>query len=93
VLGISLLAGFIANTLGQILGTAPALIALVLGGSFAWLGVALSGVLSQLVSLPIVTVAATLLYFDGRIRHEGFDLQIMASDLATSDVPAPYGFA
>ena len=63
------------------------LIALVLGGSFAWLGVALSGVLSQLVSLPIVTVAATLLYFDARIRHEGFDLQIMASDLAVADRP------
>ena len=91
VLGISLLAGFIANTLGQILGTAPALIALVLGGSFAWLGVALSGVLSQLVSLPIVTVAATLLYFDARIRHEGFDLQIMAGDIAASDARATYG--
>lgn len=93
VLGISLLSGFIANVLGQILGTAPALIALVLGGSFAWLGVAISGVLSQLVSLPIVTVAATLLYFDARIRHEGFDLQIMASELATPDHAAARGFA
>jgi hypothetical protein len=81
VLGISLLVGLIANILGQILGTAPALIALVLGGGFAWIGVALSGVLSQLIALPIVTIAATLLYFDGRIRHEGFDLQIMAGQL------------
>jgi hypothetical protein len=24
---------------------------------------------------------ATLLYFDGRIRNEGFDLQMMARDL------------
>ena len=86
VLGISLLAGFIANTLGQILGTLPALLAIVVGGSFAWLGVAASGVLSQIVSLPIVTIAATLLYFDARIRHEGFDLQIMAAEVAR-----PYG--
>ena len=82
VLGIALLAGFIANALGQILGTLPGLIAVFFGGTFAWLGVAASGVLSQLVSLPIVTITATLLYFDARIRHEGFDLQIMASELA-----------
>lgn len=82
VLGISLLAGFIANALGQILGTIPTLFAIVLGGSFAWVGVAVAGTLTQIISLPIVTIAATLLYFDGRIRHEGFDLQIMASDLA-----------
>lgn len=82
VLGISLLSGFIASTLGQILGTVPALIAVAFGGTFAWLGVAAGGVLSQLVSLPIVTIAATLLYFDARIRHEGFDLVVMAANLA-----------
>ncbi|HEX7166046.1 MAG TPA: hypothetical protein VF230_03600 [Acidimicrobiales bacterium] len=84
VLAICLLSGFIANALGQILGGLPALVAVVLGGSFAWLAVALAGVLSQLVSLPVVTIAATLLYFDARIRHEGFDVEVMAADLAST---------
>jgi hypothetical protein len=38
-------------------------------------------VLSSLVSAPIIAIVSTLLYFDGRIRHEGFDLQVMARDL------------
>lgn len=81
VLGISLLAGVIANVLGQVLGTAPIIVALFFGGAFAWLLVAVGGLLSSMVSTPFVAIAATLLYFDARIRHEGFDLQMMAADL------------
>jgi hypothetical protein len=29
-----------------------------------------------------VAIAATLLYFDARIRNEGFDLQIIAAELS-----------
>ena len=60
--------------------TLPAL-AVVVGGSFAWLFVGLGAVLSSLVSAPIIAIVSTLLYFDGRIRNEGFDLQVMARDL------------
>ncbi|MGH9285316.1 MAG: hypothetical protein ACRD0M_06525 [Acidimicrobiales bacterium] len=82
VLGISLLAGFIANTIGQVLSVVPSIVAVVIGGDWGWLAAAVAGILSSLITAPIVAIVATLLYFDGRIRHEGFDLQIMASDLA-----------
>jgi hypothetical protein len=35
------------------------------------------------VTAPIVAIVATLLYFDARIRHEGFDLQVIARDMQT----------
>ena len=82
VVGIVVLAHLIAGFLGNILGGIPSVAALVVGGSFAWLFVALGSVLSSLVSAPIIAIVSTLLYFDGRIRHEGFDLQVMARDLA-----------
>jgi hypothetical protein len=35
--------------------------------------------------VPFVAIVSILLYYDGRIRHEGFDLQLMAADLARGD--------
>lgn len=84
VLGISLLAGLIANMLGSILAFVPQLIGLLFGGTWAWVLIAVSGVLTGLVSAPIVSIVATLLYFDARIRHEGFDLLVMAADVGRS---------
>jgi hypothetical protein len=81
VLGITLLARLIAGFLGNVLGAVPTIGATLLGGSFAWLFVAVGSVLSSLVSAPIVAIVATLVYFDGRIRTEGFDLQMMARSL------------
>ncbi len=81
VLGIALLARLIAGVLGNLLGGVPSVAATLLGGSFAWLFVGIGSILSSLVSAPIVAIVATLLYFDGRIRNEGLDLQMMARDL------------
>lgn len=87
VLGIAILARLIAGFLGNVLGGIPTVAATMFGGSFAWLFVAIGSVLSSLVSAPIVAIVSTLLYFDGRIRHEGFDLQMMARDLDRSAAP------
>ena len=41
---------------------------------------------------PIVAVIATLLYYDARIRNEGFDIEVMAAELGdptTSAAPTP----
>ena len=84
VLGIALLSGFIANMLGSILSQIPTLLAMFVGGPFAWVIVALAGVVASMLSAPIVTIVATLLYFDARIRNEAFDLQVMAHDLNAS---------
>ena len=87
VLGIAVLARLIAGVLGNLLGGVPTVAATLLGGSFAWLFVAAGSVVSSLVSAPIVAIVATLLYFDGRIRNEGFDLQMMARDFERSSPP------
>lgn len=84
VLGIAVLTRIMAAVLGNLLGGIPSVAATLLGGSFAWLFIAVGAILSSLVSAPIVAIVATLLYFDGRIRHEGFDLQMMARDLERS---------
>jgi hypothetical protein len=84
VLGIVLLAWLISSFIGNLLGGAPSAIGTLFGGSFAWLWIALGAVLASLVSAPITAIVDTLLYFDGRIRNEGFDLQVMAQDLERS---------
>ena len=81
VLGISLLAGIIAAIISNMMGGIPSAIGSLLGGNFAWLLLAVGGILGQLVAAPLAAIVATLIYFDGRIRHEGFDLQMMARDL------------
>lgn len=87
VLGIALLSGFIANALGSILSQIPTLAAMFVGGPFAWVIVALAGVVASMLSAPIVTIVATLVYFDARIRNEAFDLHVMANELhSTSGV-------
>jgi len=44
----------------------------------------LSGQLGQILSVPFVGIAFTFLYYDTRIRREGFDLDMMAKNLGSS---------
>ena len=76
--GIALLAGLLAYFLGQVLGLLPNLIALFIGLRWGWVLIAASGVLVALVTVPLITIIATMVYLDSRIRQEGFDLQITA---------------
>jgi hypothetical protein len=82
VLGVALLVGFLASVLGSVLGVVPQTAALFIGLRWGWPLLALGSILTSLVTTPFVAIAATLLYFDGRIRGEGLDLQIMAAELA-----------
>ncbi|HEX2028339.1 MAG TPA: hypothetical protein VHF25_10110 [Nitriliruptorales bacterium] len=81
VLGIALLTGILSSLLGSALGTVPMIGAFLLG-SAGWPLLAVGGLLANLVVVPIVAIVSTLIYFDGRIRQEGFDLQVMAAELA-----------
>jgi hypothetical protein len=81
VLGIALLAGLISNVLGQVLGVVPTFAGLVVGLEWGWILIAIGGILTALVTTPIVAIVATLQYFDARIRFEGFDLQVIAAEL------------
>ena len=88
VLGISLLAGLISFLVAGALGFVPSFVALFFGLEYGWVILAAGGILASLVSEPIVAIAATLIYFDLRIRTEGFDLQIIATELARQDTSA-----
>ena len=81
VLGIALLAGLMALVLAGVLGAVPGAVAAAVGPA-GWPIRAAGNVVAELLTLPFVAIVATLLYFDGRIRQEGFDLQIMAAELA-----------
>ena len=82
VLLISVLAGVIGYFVDNALGTVPQLAALMIGTDLAWPLLAVGQIVGSLVTMPFVAMVAILLYYDGRIRHEGFDLQLMAADLA-----------
>ncbi len=84
VLGISLLAGLITSFVASALGFVPSFVALFFGLEYGWIILAVGGILASLVSAPIVAIAATLIYFDLRIRFEGFDLQVIAAELTAS---------
>lgn len=81
-MGIALVAGLLASVVGNALGTVPSIAALGIGLKYGWPLLAVGSILSALITTPFVAIVATLIYFDGRIRQEGLDLQIMADELA-----------
>jgi hypothetical protein len=89
VLGIALLSGVLANIVGQVLSTVPTFLALIVGLRWGWILLAAGGIVTSLVTTPFIAIVATLVYYDGRIRQEGLDLQVMAADLARRPDPRP----
>jgi len=82
VLGIALASGMLASALGAALGFIPQAAAAVVGLEWGWPLLAVGSILTGIVVTPFVAIVATLVYFDGRIRQEGLDLQVMAAELA-----------
>jgi hypothetical protein len=85
VLGVALLSGLLTTTVGSVLSSVPSGLAFAVGLRWGWPLLAVAGIVSGLVSTPLISIVATLVYYDGRIRQEGLDLQIMAADLARGD--------
>ena len=54
----------------------------MIGFRWGWILAAIGEILPALVTMPLVAIVATLVYFDLRIRTEGFDLQMIAAELA-----------
>jgi hypothetical protein len=82
VMGIGIVSGLLASLLGNILSTPFTFAALAVGYRWGWILAAIGGILPALVTTPFVAIVATLVYFDLRIRNEGFDLQMIAAELA-----------
>lgn len=87
VLGIALLSALITQTLGGVVGGVPTVIAAFIGYRWGFPLVAIGNVATAVLVEPLTAIIATLVYFDLRIRQEGFDLQIMARDLGGGGAP------
>jgi hypothetical protein len=90
VLGIGVLSGVVAYVLGQIVATPFSAIAAAVGYGIGWPLLAVAGIIPSLLTIPFLAIVATLVYFDARIRHEAFDLELAASELGR-DRPRPGG--
>lgn len=85
VLGIAVVSGLMASILSSILGTPFTAAAEAIGLHWGFILLAIGSIVPALVTAPFATIVATLVYFDARIRHEGFDLQMIARGLAGGD--------
>jgi len=84
VLGTALLSGVITYMLSSVVGGVPGVLAAIIGYRWGFPLVAIGNVATAVLVAPLTAIVATLVYFDLRIRQEGFDLQVMARDLGTS---------
>ena len=85
VLGITLVLSILVAIIGQGPAYVIAIVANLL--PFPVLGLVINATAQSLINvivLPLQFAAFTLLYYDLRIRKEGFDLQLMAQQLAPS---------
>jgi hypothetical protein len=82
VMAIAIGSGVLAGFLGNILAGPFSIAALAVGYRWGWILAAVGAILPALVTTPFVSILATLVYFDLRIRNEGFDLQMIAAELA-----------
>jgi hypothetical protein len=81
-LGTLLLSGLIVAIVSGIIGI-PGELALQALGPGAWPISALVNALATVLVTPFGMLVVVLLYFDLRIRKEGFDIEMMARELAT----------
>lgn len=82
-LGTLLLSGLIVGIVSGILSI-PGEMAVQALGPDAWPISAIVTALATVLLTPFGTVVIVLLYFDLRIRKEGFDLEVMARELAAT---------
>jgi hypothetical protein len=87
-LWVNLLSAVIAGTLSFLLALLPLAIVELFGLGGEQYAAALGSVGAGLVALPFTAGVAVMLYFDLRIRVEGFDLDLaLDRHFATDDVP------
>ena len=80
VFGTLALAQFITAIVAQIAGFPFSLPGNLFSGTVATVLVAVGTTLTAIVTTPLAANAQTLLYYDGRVRTEGYDLEVMARD-------------
>ena len=71
VLGIMLVVGIIAGAIGAVLEAIPVV------------GSTIGATIGSILSTPVAITGATLLYYDLRVRKEGYSLEALAEELGT----------
>lgn len=81
ILGTVLLAGILTSIVGGVIQLPLAIAADQIGES-GWALRAVGGSVASILTRPFVGIVVVLLFFDMRIRKEGFDLALMAQEIA-----------
>ena len=85
VLGLALLSGLVATLFGYALGLVPTVLSLLVGtDGLGWVLTAAAGILTSIITMPVVAGATVLVYLDLRVRTEGLDLELQAIDVLPS---------
>ena len=79
VLGTALLGGLMASLAVSLVGLLPDSLAALASPHVRAVLDAVVGTFTEAFEWALVTMLATLLYFDQRIRQEGLDLEVMAA--------------
>src|SRR3546814_20411657 len=88
VLGLGVLSGVVAYLFHQALGLLPTVLALVVGtDGFGWVLLASSGVLTSLITMPVVARATLLVYLHLRLRTEDPPLELMPQEPFSTPTP------
>ena len=89
VLGVLIIIALIESILSSVAGGIVGFIVGLIGGLAdilpAELAANFAGTLAGMIFIPISLIGTTLLYFDLRIRKEGYNLEIMAHELGIAD--------
>lgn len=91
VLGTMLLVGLVAGLVAGAVGTIPSLLAQFFPGAVGLVLAAAGSSVGQLLGLPFVALATTLVHYDVRVRTEGLDLAV-AAQRRFAPMPAPPEF-
>lgn len=78
ILGICIVSGLIFSVTADVVSVPLEIGAFAVGLHWGWILLFAGGVVASLVSIPLNAIVATLVYFDGQIRNEGFDLRTMS---------------
>lgn len=78
VLGAVVLAGLVASLVQGALSALPSMIAMVVGLDAGWILLGAGAIAAGLVVTPYGALVSALVYADGRVRQEAWDLEVVA---------------
>lgn len=84
VFGAIILSYLLYSVASQIVSTVASVVTVfgtLNSGAFSLIPSVLASVLVSILATPFLAAMVTIIYFDLRVRHEGYDLELMAADL------------